>query len=60
VRVTQTFTALGEDSTEVVEVLEMRLSGLVRLFEPIIRRQAPKQAAAVHQRFKEILEASPP
>jgi hypothetical protein len=46
--------------TEVVEVLEMRLRGLVRLFEPIIRRQVPKQGVEVHRRFKQILEAQSP
>jgi uncharacterized membrane protein len=59
VRSTQTFTSLGDGSTEVAEVLEMRLSGVVRLFEPIIRRQVPRQAAEVHRRLKELLEASP-
>ena len=58
VRSTQTFAAHGDESTEVVEVLEMRLSGMVRLFEPIIRRQVPKQGAEVHRRLKEILETS--
>jgi hypothetical protein len=42
----------------VTEDLEMRLSGSVRLFEPLIRRQVPKQTAEVHSRFKEILEKS--
>jgi hypothetical protein len=43
-----------------IEVLEMRLSGFVRLFEPMIRRQLPKQSAEVHQRLKEVLEAKRP
>jgi uncharacterized membrane protein len=59
VRSTQTFVALDDGSTEVVEVLEMRLSGLARLFEPIISRQVLKQGAEVHRRLKELLEASP-
>jgi uncharacterized membrane protein len=56
VRAAQTFRAIDEDKTEVTEDLEMRLSGIVRLFEPLIRRQVPKQANEVHRRFKEILE----
>jgi hypothetical protein len=48
----------GEDATEVIEDLKMRLSGIVRLFEPLIRRQVPKQTSEVHRRFKEILEKS--
>jgi uncharacterized membrane protein len=56
VRAAQTFRSVGEDATEVTEDLEMRLSGIVRLFEPLIRRQVPKQASEVHRRFKEILE----
>jgi uncharacterized membrane protein len=58
VRAAQTFRSIGDDSTEVTEDLEMRLSGIVRLFEPLIRRQVPRQAAEVHSRFKEILEKS--
>jgi hypothetical protein len=54
----QTFRSVGDDVTEVTEDLEMRLRGTVRLFEPLIRRQAPKQAGEVHRRFKEILEKS--
>jgi hypothetical protein len=38
----------------------MRLTGIVRLFEPMIRRQVPKQAADVHGRLKRILEAPQP
>jgi uncharacterized membrane protein len=57
VRSTQSFTASGAGATEVTEVLQMRLSGITRLFEPIIRRQVPQQGADVHRRFKEILEA---
>ena len=33
-----------------------RLSGLPRLFEPVIRRQVPRRGQQVHQRLKEILE----
>jgi uncharacterized membrane protein len=58
VRAAQTFRAVGDDATEVTEDLEMRLSGVVRLIEPLIRRHAPKQASEVHRRFKEILEKS--
>jgi hypothetical protein len=50
--------SVGDDVTEVTEDLEMRLRGIVRLFEPLIRRLAPKQAGEVHRRFKEILEKS--
>jgi uncharacterized membrane protein len=59
VRSTQTFASLGDGSTELVEVLEMRLSGVVRLFEPVIRRQVPRQGEEVHRRLKEVLEAAP-
>lgn len=57
VRSTHSFTADGDASTVVTEVLEMRLSGMSRLFEPIIRQQVPIQGAEVHARFKEILES---
>jgi uncharacterized membrane protein len=56
VRASQTFRPIGADSVEVVEDLEMRLSGFIRLFTPLIRRQVPKQAAEAHRRFKEVLE----
>jgi hypothetical protein len=56
VRSTMTFDAHGDNGTRMVEVLEMRLSGLARLFEPMIRRQVPKQGAEVHERLKEVLE----
>jgi uncharacterized membrane protein len=58
VRAAQTFRAVGDNATEVTEDLEMRLFGVVRLFEPLIRRQVPKQTGEVHRRFKEILEKS--
>ncbi len=57
VRSTHSFGADGDSSTMVREVLEMHLSGMARLLEPIIRQQVPKQGAEVHARFKEILEA---
>jgi uncharacterized membrane protein len=60
VRSTMTFETQGDNATRMVEVLEMRLSGFVRLFEPMIRRQVPKQGAEVHQRLKETLEAPRP
>ena len=60
VRSTMTFEARGDTATTMVEVLEMRLSGFVRLFEPMIRRQVPKQGAEVHQRLKEALEGQRP
>ena len=56
VRSTMTFEAQGANETRVVEVLEMRLSGPLRLLEPIIRRQVGKQGAAVHARLKEVIE----
>lgn len=59
VRSTQTFAACGEGPTQVAEALEMRPSGVVRLMEPIIGRQVPKQAAEVHRRLKEVLERGP-
>jgi uncharacterized membrane protein len=60
VQSTMTFEPKGENATIVTEVLEMRLSGFVRLFEPMIRRQVPKQGAEVHHRLKEVLEARRP
>jgi hypothetical protein len=44
------------DQNNTRKSLEMRLSGIVRLFEPLIRRQAAKQGGEAHRRFKEILE----
>jgi hypothetical protein len=40
----------------VTETLEMRVSGLLRLMEPLMRGQARRQGEEIHQRFKEILE----
>jgi uncharacterized membrane protein len=57
VRSTMTF-ADHDGSTEITEVFEMRLSGLVRLFEPVIRRQAPAQGREVHRKLKERLEGA--
>ena len=45
-----------ENATRVTETLEMRLAGLLRLMEPLMRGQARRQAKEVHRRFKEILE----
>lgn len=59
VRSTMTFEPAGEGATRLNEVLEMRLSGFTRLFEPIIARQVPKQGAEVHRRLKEVLESRP-
>jgi hypothetical protein len=56
VRSRQTFIAVGDGATEIVEALEMRLSGIMRLFEPLIRLQVPKQLAEVHERLKDVLE----
>lgn len=56
VRSTMTFEQVEPDETKVTEVLEMRLSGLPRLFERMIRRQVPGQAEEVHRRLKAILE----
>jgi hypothetical protein len=44
------------DATRVIETLEMRVSGLLRLMEPLMRGQARRQGEEIHQRFKEILE----
>ena len=52
---TQDFEQNG-DATRVTETLEMRVSGLLRLMEPLMRRQARRQGEEIHQRFKEILE----
>ena len=59
VRSTMTFEPDGEGATRVVEVLEMKTRGLTRLFEPMIRRQVPKQGAEVHQGMKRVIEARP-
>jgi hypothetical protein len=56
VRSTMTFEPDGEAATRATEVLEMRLSGFVRLFEPMIRRQVPGQAEEIQARLKEVLE----
>ena len=58
VRSTMTFQPLDDHRTQVTEVLEMRLSGLPRLVEPLIRRQVPGQGRQVHERLKEVLEQS--
>jgi uncharacterized membrane protein len=60
VRSTITFEAQGDEATKMAELLEMRLSGFVRLFEPMIRRQVPKQGAEVHQRLRQTLEGQRP
>jgi uncharacterized membrane protein len=52
---TQDFEQNG-DATRVTETLEMRVSGLLRLMEPLMWRQAWRQGEEIHQRFKEILE----
>lgn len=57
VRSTMTFLPLDGGRTRVTEVLEIRLNGPVRLFEPLIRRQVPAQATEVHERLKGVLEA---
>jgi hypothetical protein len=57
VRSTMTFAPHETSGTLVVERLVMQLSGFVRLFEPMIRRQVPKQSAEIHHRLKEVLEA---
>ena len=54
----QDFRSLDDGSTELVEVVTMKISGFVRFFEPLIRRQVPKQAAAVHAKIKGLLEAT--
>ena len=59
VRSTMTFVEASAGSTRVTEVLEMKTKGVTRLFEPLIRRQVPKQGAAVHERMKQVIEALP-
>lgn len=56
VRSTMTFQPLDAQRTQITEVLEMRLSGLPRLLEPVIRRQLPGQGQQVHNRLKKVLE----
>jgi hypothetical protein len=46
----------NRDATRVTETLEMRVSGLLRLMEPLMRRQARRQEEEIHRRFNEILE----
>ena len=58
VRSTVAVEPLGGDGTRIVEVLEMRLSGFVRLFEPMIARQVPKQGREVHEALKRVLESA--
>ena len=57
VRSSMTFEAIDPATTKVTELLEMRLSGLPRLFEPMIRRQVPGQGEEVHRQLKRVLEA---
>lgn len=59
VRSTMTFEPSGDGVTKVTEVLEMKTKGLTRLFEPMIKRQVPKQGSEVHDRLKEVIEALP-
>ena len=59
VRSTMSFKEASAGSTRVTEVLEMKTKGVTRLFEPLIRRQVPKQGAAVHERMKQVIEALP-
>ena len=56
VRSTMSFAVSGT-GTKVSEILEMRLSGMPRLLEPVIRKQVPKQLAEVHERLKRVLES---
>jgi hypothetical protein len=49
--------AVSGTGTKVSEILEMRLSGMLRLLEPMIRRRVPKQLAEVHERLKHVLES---
>jgi uncharacterized membrane protein len=55
VRARQVFETVA-DGTRVTEVLEMKVSGPARLFEPLIRRQAEHAGRAAHAGFKAILE----
>ena len=56
VRSTMTFAVSGT-GTKVSEILEMKLSGMVRLFEPFIRGQVPAQLLEVHNKLKHVLES---
>ena len=58
VRALQVFESTSDGSTRVSETLEMRITGAARLFEPVIRVQARRQAVASHQGFKAVLEGS--
>jgi uncharacterized membrane protein len=54
---TMTFEPIDDGSTRIHEVLEMKTKGLTRLFEPVIRRQVPKQSTEVHESLKSVLES---
>lgn len=55
-RSTVTLEPVGDTSTHLVEVLEMKAKGMARLLEPMIGRQVPQQAAEVQERMKHVLE----
>jgi uncharacterized membrane protein len=57
VRSTMIFARHGV-GTKVSEVLEMRLSGMMRLLEPLVRRQVQPQLLEVHGRLKKLLETN--
>jgi uncharacterized membrane protein len=56
---TQDFEKAG-DATRVRETLEMQVSGLLRVMEPLMRGQVRRQGEEVHRRFKEVLEHGTP
>ncbi|HEX6487791.1 MAG TPA: SRPBCC family protein [Candidatus Dormibacteraeota bacterium] len=58
VRSTMTF-APADGATDVTEVLEMNLRGFVRIMQPLIARQVPKQSMEVHERMKQVIEQLP-
>jgi uncharacterized membrane protein len=57
VRSTCTFRSSGSTATTVTEVLEMRIGGLLRVMEPLIRRQVEPQGKKVHAALKRVLES---
>jgi uncharacterized membrane protein len=59
VRSPLTFEAAGDGATTVTDVLEVNTKGFMRLLEPLMRRQIPTDAAKVHERLKQIIEALP-
>ncbi|MGH2674491.1 MAG: SRPBCC family protein [Actinomycetota bacterium] len=59
VKAAQTFESSGT-GTQVREVVEMSITGALKIMQPLIGRSVRKQAEETHRRFKENLEQRPP